>query len=259
VLHSFRGYPADGAFSVYGTGRGLVRTVFKLTPTSSRWKETVLHSFRGYPTDGGNPPGGLIRDVADNLYGTTSEGGSGPCDISHPPTTGCGVIFKVSTTGNETVLHSFAGYPTDGATLYSWLARDSAGNLYGTTSEGGAYGDGAVFKLDTTGNETLLYSFTGAADGANPFAGVFRDSAGSLYGTTRSGGSGACSFGPGNCGVIFKLDTSGKYTVLHSFEGTDGAQPSGSLWRDAAGNFYGTTPGGGSGACNCGVVFKLTP
>lgn len=266
VLHRFSvtdgtgpggGLVRDAAGNLYGTtsygsafGWG---TVFKLTPTSSGWKETVLHSFRGYPTDGGNPPGGLIRDVAGNLYGTTSEGGSGPCTIYQ---SGCGVIFKVSTTGEETVLHSFAGYPTDGSTPYSWLARDSAGNLYGTTSDGGAYGDGAVFKLDTTGNESLLYSFTGGADGANPGAGLFRDAAGNLYGTTESGGPRGCYSG---CGVIFKLDTTGRETVLHSFDGTDGAFPSGSLWRDAAGNFYGTTPYGGPGVCACGVVFKLTP
>jgi uncharacterized repeat protein (TIGR03803 family) len=267
VLHRFSmtdgaspsgGLVRDAAGNLYGTtvGAGAFGggTVFKLTPTSSRWKETVLHSFRGSPTDGANPPGGLLRDVAGNLYGTTSSGGSGPCAIYQ---SGCGVIFKVSTTGKETVLHRFAGYPTDGATPYSWLARDSAGNLYGTTSDGGAYGDGAVFKLDTTGNETLLYSFTGGTDGANPSAGLFRDAAGNLYGSTVFGGSGDC--GGGGCGVIFKLDASGNYTVLHNFDGTDGANPIGSLWRDAAGNFYGTTPSGGSGACTCGVVFKLTP
>ena len=257
VLHSFNGPPGDGespaavltrdaAGNLYGTAYDVV---FKIGATG---KETLLHSFHGPPGDGESPQAGLTRDAAGNLYGTTTAGGSGPCVTSNG--SGCGVVFKVDPTGKETVLHSFAGYPVDGAIPYSSLARDTAGNLYGTTADGGAFGDGAVFKLDTSGKLTLLHSFSGGADGANPIAGLLRDAAGNLYGTDSSGGSGCFGLG---CGVVFKLDTTGKETVLHSFDGTDGRLPNGGLLRDAAGNLYGTTRFGG--ASDNGVVFKLTP
>ena len=163
--------------------------------------------------------------------------------------------FQSGYDGKESVLHSFAGHPTDGASPYSSLARDTAGNLYGTTAQGGAFGDGAVFKLDTSGKLTLLHSFSGGADGANPYAGLLRDAAGNFYGTAYSGGSGSC-FADQGCGVVFKLDTTGKETVLRSFDGTDGQYPTAGLSRDTAGNLYGTTYRGFS---SFGVVFKLTP
>jgi uncharacterized repeat protein (TIGR03803 family) len=145
-------------------------------------------------------------------------------------------------------LHNFMG--SDGKSPYTGLVRDSAGNLYGTTDLGGASGLGVVFNLDPTGTETVLYSFTGGSDGAQPYAGLIRDSTGNLYGTTVTGGK----FG---LGVVFKLDPTGTETVLHSFAGlpTDGANPYAGLIRDSAGNFYGTTYGGGTSGY--GVVFKL--
>jgi uncharacterized repeat protein (TIGR03803 family) len=130
----------------------------------------------------------VIRDSAVNLYGTTTGGGTLTCD--------CGVVFKLDTTGTETVLHRFKGL--DGANPQAGLTGDSAGNLYGTTLQGGASGFGVVFKLDTTGTETVLYSFTGGADGAAPEAGLIQDSAGNLYGTTYYGGI-------RNQGVVFML------------------------------------------------------
>ena len=138
----------------------------------------------------------------------------------------------------------------DGGYPYGSLIRDSAGNFYGTTNGGGASGAGVVFKLDTSGNETVLYSFTGGADGGYPLAGVIRDSAGNLYGTTNGGGA-------SGAGVVFKIDTSGNETALYSFTGgADGGYP---LWvvlaRDSAGDLYGTTAGGG--AAGAGVVFKV--
>lgn len=149
------------------------------------------------------------------------------------------------------VLYNFTGQP-DGANPYAGPLRDAIGNLYGTTTAGGAYGFGTVFKLDTSGEETLLYSFAGGADGANPYSsGLIQDASSNLYGTTQGGGSGY--------GVVFKLDTTGNETVLHSFTGgADGANPDpyGRLIKDAKGNLYGTTYGGGSGY---GVVFKLDP
>ena len=149
-----------------------------------------------------------------------------------------------------TVLYRFKGSPTDGAhPEYGHLIADSAGNLYGTTEGGGASNAGVVFKVDLKTVETVLYSFTGGADGANPYSGLIRDSAGNFYGTTKSGGA-------SNAGVVFKLDTAGTETVLHSFTGgADGANPYAGLIRDSAGNLYGTTEAGG--VSNFGVVFKL--
>jgi len=270
VLYSFTGgadgaspYAAllqDSAGNLYGTatGGGIggcipngCGVVFKLDTTGT---ETVLYSFTG-GTDGGYPGAGLIQDAAGNLYSTTFDGGA----------SGAGVVFKLDTTGTETVLYSFTR-GADGGGPKAGLIRDSAGNLYGTTEFGGASGFGVVFKLGMTGTETVLYSFTGGADGANFSAGLIADSAGNLYGTTASGGaSSGCG---GGCGVVFKLDTTGTETVLHSFTGgAGGAGPSGGLSQDSTGNLYGTAEYDGvfSGDdckvsfLGCGVVFKLQP
>jgi uncharacterized repeat protein (TIGR03803 family) len=151
-------------------------------------QETVVHDFTG--RNGLNPKGGLIRDSAGNLYGTTQAGGSG-----------WGVVYKVDKAGRETVLYSFTG-GTDGGSPAAGLVRDSAGNLYGTTIYGGIYagydGNGVVFKLDTTGHETVLYAFTGGADGGTPSSGLTLDATGNLYGTTLYGGLKAR-------GVLFRL------------------------------------------------------
>jgi uncharacterized repeat protein (TIGR03803 family) len=170
------------------------------------------------------------------------------------------VVFKLSPTGAETVLHSFNG--ADGAVPDSgFLVLDKAGNLYGTTNGGGAHNHGVVFKLSPTGTETVLHSFTEGADGAYPVAGLLRDAARNLYGTTDGGGA-------HNQGVVFKLspcDSGYDFSVVHSFTGgADGGGPTGDLIQDAAGNLYGTTGSGGSSTCllgagNCGVVFKLSP
>jgi len=157
-----------------------------------------LHSFTG-GADGSFPRGGLILDSQGNLYGTTVNGGTGCLFL------GCGVVFMLSSAGQEAVLYTFDG--VDGASPASELLRDAEGNLYGTTADGGA-GYGVVFKLDTSGNETVLYSFTGGADGADPLAGLVKDSAGNLYGATAEGGDAKCNAGYG-CGVIFELDTTG--------------------------------------------------
>ena len=203
----------------------------------------MLHSFTGGP-DGGTPFGGLVRDPAGNLYGTTQVGGAG-----------AGVVFKLSRTGKLTALHRFTG--PDGAFPEAGLVNDSAGNLYGTTTAGGADKAGAVFKVDPAAMETVLYSFTGGADGAAPDAALIRDSAGNLYGTTSGGGGGFYS-----PGVAFELDTAGAETVLWGFGGAGGKNPAAPLLRDASGNLYGTAVYGGTnnGGCaygGCGVVFKL--
>jgi uncharacterized repeat protein (TIGR03803 family) len=251
----FAGLVRDAAGNLYGTtdggGAGGAGVVFKLDIAGA---ETVLHSFIGPPTDGGFPDAGLVRDAAGDLFGTTSFGGAFDA----------GVVFKLDKFGKEIMLHSFAGYPTDGANPYTVLVRDTAGNFYGTTLEGGPSGDGVVFKLNMAGYESVLFSFNGAMEGGNPGGGLVRDAAGNLYGTTSYGGAGGCPFGQG-CGVVFKFDPTGNETLVHSFAGSPadggvpsgGASVSGGLVRDAAGNLYGTTYSGG--ASDSGVVFKLTP
>jgi len=218
---------------------------------------SVLYTFTG-GTDGSNiqgafPAAGLILDRAGNLYGTTFNGGDLSCSYFDSP--GCGVVYEVDQTGTETVLYTFTG-AVDGGPPYAGVVRDPAGNLYGTTPGGGSFGFGTVFKLTPAGKESVLYSFSGFTDGNFPAAGVVRDAAGNLYGTTGFGGDLAC---PGGCGVVFKVDPTGKETVLHAFAGppTDGYEPYGNLLRDQAGNLYGTTPQGGTSGK--GVVFKLDP
>jgi uncharacterized repeat protein (TIGR03803 family) len=197
--------------------------------------ETVLYSFTGGAD--GSSPNTVIRDSKGNLYGTTNYGGA----------SGVGVVFKVDTSGHETVLYTFTG-GNDGAYPNPNVTLDSVGNFYGTTNNGGTAGVGVVFKVDTSGHETVLYTFTGGNDGGNP-NGVMRDSAGNLYGTTSNGGA-------SGAGVVFKVDTSGNETVLYTFTGgADGGYSDAGVIRDSAGNFYGTTNNGGT--AGLGVVFKV--
>ncbi len=171
------------------------------------------------------------------------------------------LVFGVVTTQSAqaqtfTDLYSFRGSP-DGANPYgAGLIRDAAGNLYGTTENGGPSGEGVVFKVDAHDTESVLYSFTGVADGGHPEAGLIRDAAGTLYGTTPYGGNVNYCY-PSGCGTVFKVDTGGTETVLHSFTGTtDGASPLGGLIRDDKGPLYGTTEAGGPS--NVGTVFKVS-
>lgn len=231
----------DSAGNLYGTtylggafGNG---SVFKLDTANNA---TVLYSFGGSPTDGILPAARLFLDASGNLVGSTQNGG----------TFTYGTLFMVSTSGNNySVLHNFNN--TDGAYPASGLIQDTAGNLYGSTYDGGTGGFGAVFKLDTANSLTVLHNFTGA-DGFHPSGDLVRDAAGNLYGTTAEGGGGQ--------GTVFKLDTSGNVTLLHFFGGppTDGAEPIAGLYQDAAGNLYGTTIFGSVGPSNDGTVFKLT-
>ncbi len=274
VLHAFDlsdGDDPDGVLvedsvgNLYGTTAtggsgscfaGPCGTVFKLAPDGT---ESVLHSFTG--RSDGDQPYGLIKDEAGNLYGTTAYGGNVGCD-GHG--FGCGTVFEVAPDGTETVLYAFAG-GGDGALPFAGVIRDKAGNLYGTTSEGGntdcwGYGCGTVFKLAPNGTETVLYAFTGGSDGVNPEASLIEDSAGNLYGTTYSGGTGFCTFS--GCGTVFKIAPDGTKTTLYSFKGgTDGTSPLSALIAGGAGKFYGTTWEGGGGGCirnsGCGTVFEL--
>jgi uncharacterized repeat protein (TIGR03803 family) len=250
---------------------GSCGVVFKIDP---RGRATVLYTFTG-GADGGGPEGALVRDEEGNLYGTTLNGG----EVNSPACTanlkGCGVIFKVDRDGKETVLHTFDGVGGGIAPPYSsGLTRDRDGTLYGTTFWGGQghdqFGYGTVYKLERNGKFTTLYNFTGKADGGSPTGPpllIGKD----LYGTTRGGGKlddDPNGGGPpyyGTSGVIYKLDQSGKETVLYAFQGqAEGADPISQLTQDDEGNLYGTTQYGGSfngGSCEfngCGVVYKLT-
>lgn len=259
LLHSFASNP-DGA-DPYGTlvgdqegnGYGTTRfggnaggygTVFRLHPNG---KLNLVHSFSGTP-DGEDPEAGLIIDTAGNVYGTTVYGGIAG---------GFGTVFKINhNTGALTLLHSFSGTP-DGENPYAGLTVDSAGNGYGTTKYGGNSGGyGTVFKIDRAGKFTYLHSFAGNPDGVNPMGPVTVDRQGNVYGTTYYGGT----FGYGS---VFKIDTAGTLTILHSFNfSPDGAYPTGALLLDSAGNLYGTASQGGDANCGffgCGTVFKITP
>jgi uncharacterized repeat protein (TIGR03803 family) len=156
-------------------------------------------------------------------------------------------------------VYNFTG-GTDGGDPATPLTFDSAGNAYGTTAAGGDYDFGTAFMLTPSGQETVLYSFTGGSDGEDPHGGVVLDNAGNLYGTTAAGGSGGSCAGDG-CGVIFELSPSGgswSETTLYSFKGlNDGFGPGGALVFDTAGNLFGATPDGG--AHSDGVVFELSP
>lgn len=233
----------------------LLRLSFAIQPVQAQ-TFTVLYDFTN-GTDGGIPAPALIRDQAGNLYGTTSQGGGINYSNCNPPE-GCGTVFKIGTHGKETVLYDFKDNP-DGASPEAGLIRDAAGNLYGTTLLGGTSNSGAIFKVDKGGKETVLYSFTGGRDGGNPLASVILDAAGNLYGTTDIGGDLSCQVGQrSGCGVVFKLAKTGKLTVLHRFHGSDGADPFAGLVRDKSGSLYGTTSAGGTGCYDgCGTVFKL--
>jgi uncharacterized repeat protein (TIGR03803 family) len=258
----YAGLVFDKAGNLYGTaefgGTYNQGAVFEITPNQNGiWTESVLYNFTG-GADGAQPAGGLIFDAAGNLYGTTNYGGNVNCSL------GCGTVFKLtpaSGSWTETVLYTFTG-GTDGREPNARLLFDATGNLYGTTVLGGdidsacSSGCGTVFKLTAnSGNwtESVLYAFTGAADGASPYDGLTFDAAGNLYGSTYGGGA-------SGYGTIFKLaPTSSGWTetVLRSFKGYDGKYPYGDVMLDAAGNIYGTAfQGGGTGF---GVVFELQP
>jgi len=218
----------------------LVLAIAVTGSAQAQYSYSLLYSFTG-GTDGGDPRAALVQDAQGNLYGTTSAGGA----------YGAGTVFRVDTTGKETVLYSFTGGADGGDP--GCVLLDAQGNLYGATESGGAYGPGTVFKLDTAGAETVLYSFTGGADGGAPLGGVVQDGQGNLYGSTMSGGT-------YNWGTVFKVDTTGTETVLHSFGASgDGVQPSG-IVQDGQGNLYGATYYGGAYGKNPGqggTVFKV--
>jgi uncharacterized repeat protein (TIGR03803 family) len=216
---------------------------------------SVLYSFKGGSRDGKDPTSTLIN-VQGTLYGTTDGGGGTKCRHQ-----GCGTVFTITTSGTETVLHSFRG-SEHGIVPVALL--DVKGTFYGTTLRGGANKEGTVFAIARSGNETVLHSFGGSGDGDYPEAGLINVN-GTLYGTTYAGGSRSCSTSVSGCGTVFAITPSGAESVLHSFAGGsgDGYAPFAGL-LNVKGTLYGTTAGGGSGSCSagsfsgCGTVFSIT-
>ncbi|MFZ0230408.1 MAG: choice-of-anchor tandem repeat GloVer-containing protein, partial [Mycobacterium sp.] len=287
VLHSF-GSGGDGWFPIgdlvkdgtnyYGVtfsggSDGGGGTVFKV---DSSGRESVLHSFYAPPfdsnspsPDGDFPQGGVILSANDNLYGSTSVGGTSKrCSLYGSDYSGCGTVFKLTTDGTETVLYRFCSQPgcTDGAVPIGSLFMDTSGNLYGVTNgPRSPYGSGAIFELspkDGDWVEQILYNFRPGDNGYNPAAGVVMYN-GSLFGTARLGGI-------YDAGVIYKLSPNPPdgwtYKVIHRFAQLDGANPT-ELLMDSTGNLYGTTASGGiPGGCpisnqfpsGCGVVFEYS-
>ena len=230
---------------------------------------TTLYNFcsqvdgAGVCTDGDFPNGGLIQDSDGNFYGTTYYGGGN---------TNSGSVFKLTSSGVLTTLYDFCSVGTgscaDGNYPQMGLVVGTDGNFYGTTSSGGAFQSGTVFKITPAGELTTLYSFCGPGlcpSGGGEVATLVRGSDGDFYGTTSWGGAHAGSLGGG---TVFKISSTGTFSTLYSFcaltNCADGSTPEAALVQGSDGNFYGTTASGGTGSgCNntagCGTIFKITP
>ncbi len=204
--------------------------------TSAAQTFTTLVSFDG--SDGSAPISeSLVQGTDGNFYGTTTAGGANSA----------GTVFKMTPAGTVTTLHSFAGYPTDGAAPWGGLVQSTSGNFYGTTTAGGANNAGTVFKMSPSGTVTTLHSFD-VTDGEYPYSGLLQAN-GSFYGTTFYGGA-------HGYGTVFKITAIGTLTTLHSFDFTDGESPWAGLTQATNGNFYGITSLGG--ANNYGTFFEIT-
>jgi uncharacterized repeat protein (TIGR03803 family) len=262
TLHSFHG--ADGATpdaglvqatngDLYGTTAGGLGpnsggTVFRITPSGTL---ATLYRFcaQGNCADGRYPYAGLVQATNGDLYATTFDGGP----------SGYGTVFKITPSGTLTTLYRFCAQTNcpDGEFPEAGLVQATGGNFYGTTSAGGTYNHGTVFKITPGGTLTTLYSFcslAGCADGEEPLAGLVQATNGDFYGTTYSGGA-------NSDGTVFKVTPSGTLTTLYSFCSlagcADGATPVAGLVQATNGDLYGTTYLGG--ANSDGAVFKITP
>jgi uncharacterized repeat protein (TIGR03803 family) len=233
--------------NLYGTtqsgGSSSLGTVFRLTPNGT---VTTVYSFCSQPscTDGSYPMGGLALGTDGNLYGTTAEGG----------TSNYGTVFKITTSGTLTTLHSFIS--SDAAWPYSTLIQVANGIFLGTSFEGGAFNGGTVYEVTASGLVTTIYSFcaqTRCSDGADPVGALVRGSDGNFYGTTPFGGT-------GNFGTIFKISPKGAFTKLHDFTSTDGAQIWSTLIQSGSVLLGTAAAGGASTSCSggCGTIFKVT-
>jgi uncharacterized repeat protein (TIGR03803 family) len=224
--------------------------------------QTLVTTVHFDNADGYTPYSTLVQYSNGNFYGTTARGGAN---------SNAGTVFTVAPNGTLTTLYSFCSQPncTDGASPVPGLVLASDGNFYGTTFRGGSSqacldGCGTVFKITPGGALTSLYSFCSqqdCADGSAPIGALVQGSDGNLYGTTWEGGviNSSCTNG---CGTAFKVSLNGTLSTVHSFQGVDGALPTGTLIQATDGNFYGTTSQGGAQqncTVGCGTVFKITP
>jgi uncharacterized repeat protein (TIGR03803 family) len=264
----YSGLIADKAGVLYGTisdkdcSCSSYGAVFKLTRSASGYTYQTLYRFQG-GSDGANPESTLVADRTGALYGTTVAGGG----FTSVCAQGCGTVFKLTPSGSgylEDVLYAFRG-GSDGTWPVAPLILDKSGALYGTAPNGGSsncdlYGCGTAFRLQPHGSGydfSVIYTFLGRNDAANPVGGLVFGRGGVLYGTT--------SGGPGG-GTAFTLTPNGsRYTetlIHHFLGGSDGFDPLAGLSIDPQGALYGTTAQGGGGGCGsigCGIVFKLTP
>jgi len=258
----YAGVTIGGGGVLYGTASGGGThghgVVFRLSHIGSGWVFGALYEFTG-GSDGATPYGGIAIGPNGALYGTPYGGGvgDGTAFELRPPATYCSAILCY---WNETVLHTFTGVP-DGEYPFENLTFDQAGNIYGTTNAGGRYSTGSAFELSPSGGgwtESILHNFGSGNDGSGPVAGVLLDTAGNVYGTTPTGGTGTlCS---GGCGTVYQLmpsDGGWVENVLVNFDQANGYYPSSNLILDDSGNLYGTTLGGGQNGN--GVVFELAP
>jgi uncharacterized repeat protein (TIGR03803 family) len=209
----------------------------------------------------------LVLAADGNYYGAERRPGQNPCRTEFPGRD-CGVIIRVTPSGEKTILHRFGSIAEDGFDPNRVLLGDD-GAIYGTTSNGGAFGGGGIVFRITLGREySILHSFSGAdGDGANPGP-LLKGSDSNFYGTTSSGGANRCSAIPvdaPNCGTVFRITPQGQASILHSFGSFsgDGILPEGFLIEGADGRLYGTTQIGGANACgnepnSCGTLFSIT-
>src|SRR5579872_142104 len=254
----------DGSF--YGTafsgGTNAVGTIFRV---SSQGKLTTLYNFCSLSQckDGRGPYVGLTLGNDGDLYGTTDMGGDPNCSAPY----GCGTVFKIDAAGILTTLHTFEG--PDGSAPQGSLVEAVDGTFYGTTAGGGdltcqpspGAGCGTVFELSPNGQRFSTVHTFEASDGNSPSGSVALASDGNLYGTANLGGDVACN-PPFGCGTVFKINSSGVATTLHTFESTDGSFPRGGVIQATDGNLYGTTSSGGDPICSpngCGTVFNISP
>jgi uncharacterized repeat protein (TIGR03803 family) len=261
TIHSFAGYPTEGAWSHTGLFQGADGNFYGTTTSGGDSTCTfgcgtafeinaggTLTTLFNFDFSTGDPSAGLIQANSGNFYGTTSPSGTGGGDA----------VFELTAGGAFSTLYTFCAQPncTDGAEPFSGVIQASNGNFYGTTYGGGAFGDGTVFELTAAGTLTTLNSFAGT-NGTGPH-GLVQATDGNFYGTTYGGGAGRAYRFDGN-GTVFEISPGGTLTMLYSFcaqtNCTDGGGPT-TLIQAADGNFYGTTLYGG--AYGDGTVFKIT-